>query len=82
MKLRHLASAASIGVALALAGPALADDDDDDDGDHGRPPSQCPPGFNPAEAPDHPLDVNDNGIVCVMTTPVGDVFVDDLDLTP
>jgi hypothetical protein len=76
MKIRRLASAASVVAALAFTGTAVAHEPCPDP----DPPSPCPPGFTPAADPQNNsgADLNGNGTVCGMTTPLGDVFVDDL----
>jgi hypothetical protein len=75
MKIRYLASAASVAGALMVAAPAVAQDIDPD-----KPPkSPCPDGFIPTFDPLNVsgADNNDNDIVCVKTTGGGDIFKDD-----
>jgi hypothetical protein len=77
MKIRRIASAASVAAALALAGPAVAHEPCPDDPP--PPPSPCPEGYNPMFDVFNVsgADANDNDVVCVTTTPTGDIFVDD-----
>ena len=73
MKIRLLASAASVVCALALASTAVAE-----------PPSPCPDGFVPAFDPFNVSgeDRNANGVVCAKTTGGGDIFKDDRGNSP
>ncbi|MGH2744199.1 MAG: hypothetical protein ACRDNL_17755 [Spirillospora sp.] len=74
MKIRQLASAASVAGALALTGPAVAQESDSV-----TPKSPCPDHFVPAFDPLNVsgADKNDNDVVCVKTTGGGDIFKDD-----
>jgi hypothetical protein len=75
MKIRRIASAASVAAVLALAGPAVAGEPCPKE----PPPGPCPEGYNPFLDPLNisGADANDNDVVCVTTTPSGDIFVDD-----
>jgi hypothetical protein len=61
--------------ALVAAAPAVADDDNNS----GKPKGPCPKGYILAFDPFNVSgeDANDNDMVCVRTTPSGDVFTDD-----
>jgi hypothetical protein len=79
MKIRRLASAASVVVALTFTGTAIAHEPCPDPDPDPEPPSPCPSGYVLAFDPLNisGADANDNDMVCVTPTPSGDVFIDD-----
>jgi hypothetical protein len=74
MNIRHVASAAAVVAALAVATPAVAPEAASAD-----PPSPCADNFIPALDPLNisGADNNANCVVCVKTTGGGDLFKDD-----